>query len=110
MNDIKRESTQYCYKNPDSGEYEDFCPHPDDLGMYRTINSKNEQNVRKVKVFEDVNNESQYYGYWDNSSCEFTMVYGSLIELKVCSPNFFKREQELGKGKVCNVFVEEINE
>ena len=66
----------------------------------------------RVEISEDqeelenqVKGVPDYWGYFDIKQDKFTFIFPSLIQLKVCSPDFWKSDLREGKGKLLRIEV-----
>jgi hypothetical protein len=49
---------------------------------------------------------SPYWAWWDEADQDFCMIFPSEVQVKMCFPYGHKVEEDLGRGKLTNVFIE----
>ena len=60
-----------------------------------------------VRELQD-DEESNYWGWWDNETEKFSMIYASKVQSDVCFTYGAEAAEESGEGKQMNVFIEEL--
>jgi hypothetical protein len=95
-----RTGTLYCEKSK-SGKYNHFYPSKAQL---RLCGAK-EDDVVSVILTED--QMGTHWGWWDNKTNDFSMVYPQRFLVTICSPDAFKAATERGDGEILAIRVSE---
>lgn len=83
--------------------YEDFYPSTMQVRMC------GDHPIVRVRVSEtETPTDRSYWAWWDNERQHFTMVYYSRVQVEICFAYGSKAEEARGRGKVCQVDVEEL--
>ena len=68
--------------------------------------------MHKVKVEEDFTGKNEYYGWFDNSTQDYRMIWCKKQLVEICFPYGYKIEEEKGKGRLVPLkisFIEVVN-
>lgn len=93
----------YCFLNQDSGKYELFFRKKTQLLMCGV----REENIKKVKV-EETSGETGYWGLKDIIKNEYRFIFGTIRQVEMCSPDFYKSDIKKGKVKIVPMQIFEL--
>jgi len=92
-------------RGPEAGAFINIYPHP------RTVMlcCSRDEPIYQVKIREVRKGEiSQYWGWFDNEDEEYSMIWPSKIQMKMCFPYGPEAEESRGAGRQVNLVVEEV--
>lgn len=62
--------------------------------------------IHKVMVFEDMTGKSNYWGWFDNETQDYQMIWPNKMLTEMCFPYGSKVEEENGRGKMTCLNIE----
>ena len=66
--------------------------------------------IFKVELSEDKTKKSRYFGWWSNKDQEFSMIWPSLFQVEMCSPDAFQSSEKMGEGMITCLNVKELGD
>lgn len=94
----------YCEKKPSTGEYRHFFPSK----MQVAICCSNRENIIEVDIEEATEGNGTHWAFKKFKDNSLNFIFETEIQVKMCSPDFFKSVIKEGKGAIVEVMIKEI--
>lgn len=79
-------------------------------GHIQLVKFCGEYPIFKVEISEDQTGQSRYWGVWNKDKQSFSMIWPSLQQVRICSPDGFDNFEKRGEGKVVCLDIKVIEE